>query len=67
MSRGLNAENVGAYEKKRDRHRLDSIEQRGLGIHTWSPRAAKVVCGGGDGGRSGGGISSSSFDVEFTI
>lgn len=29
---------------------------------TWTPLAAKVMCAGGDGGRSGGGISSiSSF------
>ncbi len=68
MSRGLNAENVGAYEEEMRPSSLESIEeQRGLGIHTCSPRAANVVCGGGDGGRSGGGISSSSFEVEFAI
>ena len=30
---------------------------------TWTPLAAKVICAGGEGGRSGGGISSiSSFE-----
>jgi len=33
-------------------------------VHTWIPRTLKVVCIGGEGGRSGTGISSSSFGGE---
>ena len=67
MSRGRKAENVGAYgRKERNRHHRRPLRENfGQRVRTWRPRAAKVVCGGGEGGRSGGGISSSSFDVAF--
>ena len=54
----------GPTVHKRDRyHRVSGDIKRGQGrtVRTWIPRTAKVVCGGGEGGRSGGGISSSSF------
>ncbi len=40
-------------------HREHLKTQRSQGARTWTPRTANVVCSGGEGGRSGGGISSS--------
>ena len=34
---------------------------------TWTPLAAKVICAGGEGGRSGGGISSMSSLVGIGV
>lgn len=66
MSRGLNAEKVGAY-----RFQGKDVLQTRYHVYvdrkycTCIPRTANVVCLGGEGGLSGGGISSlSSFPLR---